>query len=117
MILHIDASPWSRLVTFEIHYDDRIGENYFAKHNPRHEWYLYPNLTRHEILLLKQWDSSGTLAQSQGKLADGDGAPESPCTFSFHSAVDQPPAQGAPDRESMEVRCFVVYDPEPGSKL
>jgi hypothetical protein len=26
------------LVVFEIHYADRVGENYFAKHSPRHEW-------------------------------------------------------------------------------
>ena len=26
------------LVVFEIHYADRVGENYFAKHDPRHRW-------------------------------------------------------------------------------
>ena len=26
------------LVVFEIHYSDRVGENYFAKHSPRHKW-------------------------------------------------------------------------------
>lgn len=107
-----------RLVTFEIHYNDRIGENYFAKYNPNHEWYLYPHLTRDEILLLKQWDSAGTLAKSGGRVADADGSVDSPSTFSFHSAIDQPPPPGAPDRESMEVRCVVIYDPpQPSSKL
>ena len=28
------------LVVFEIHYHDRIGENYFAKHADRHQWFL-----------------------------------------------------------------------------
>ena len=30
------------LVVFEIHYQDRVGENYFSKHSPRHQWYYYP---------------------------------------------------------------------------
>jgi hypothetical protein len=50
------------LVVFEIHYQDRVGENYFAKHSPAHRWYYYPNMTRTEALLIKQWDSEGALA-------------------------------------------------------
>ncbi|MGE0862079.1 MAG: CmcJ/NvfI family oxidoreductase, partial [Gammaproteobacteria bacterium] len=34
------------LVVFEIHYQDRIGENYFARHAARHRWYYYPAMTR-----------------------------------------------------------------------
>jgi hypothetical protein len=98
------------LVVFEIHYQDRIGENYFAKYSPRHQWYYCPDMTGDEALLIKQWDSAGTLARSLG--AEGDGADlQSPCTFSFHSAFEDPstPAD-APDRWSIEVRCIVVYD-------
>ncbi len=97
------------LVVFEIHYQDRIGENYFAKHAGRHRWYYYPAMTGSEALLIKQWDSAGTLARSSG--ASGDGSDLSaPCTFSFHSAFEDPrtPAD-APDRWSIEVRCIVVY--------
>lgn len=98
------------LVVFEIHYPDRVGENYFAKHDPRHRWYYYPGMTRDEALLIKQWDSAGTLARSSGALADASDA-VAPCTFSFHSAFNDP-ATGpdAPDRWSMEVRCIVLYD-------
>jgi len=98
------------LVVFEIHYQNRIGENYFARYSPRHRWYYYPAATRDEALLIKQWDSAGPLARSSG--AEGDGsAPTAPCTFSFHSAFDDPttPAD-APDRWSIEVRCLVLYD-------
>ena len=42
------------LVVFEIHYRDRVGENYFAKHSSRHQWYYYPAITRDEALLIKQ---------------------------------------------------------------
>jgi hypothetical protein len=97
------------LVVFEIHYEDRVGENYFAKHAPRHGWYTYPGVTREEALLIKQWDSAGALAGSNG--AEGDaGSGEVPCTFSFHSAFEDPrtPPE-APDRWSIEVRCAVLY--------
>ncbi|MEM7218671.1 MAG: CmcJ/NvfI family oxidoreductase [Pseudomonadota bacterium] len=97
------------LVTFEIHYADRIGENYFAKHAPAHAFFFFPEMTRGEVLLLKQWDSAGPLARSAGAV--GDASPDAPCTFSFHSAFDDPSvADDAPDRLSIEVRCLVLYD-------
>ena len=95
------------LVVFEIHYSDRIGENYFAKHADGHQWYFYPALTRDEALLIKQWDSVGELARSDGAKADA----EAPCTFSFHSAFEDPAtAPDAPERWSIEVRCVALYD-------
>ena len=98
------------LVVFEIRYADRIGENYFAKHSDDHCWYYYPAITREEALLIKQWDSAGGIARSEGANADAM-SPDKPCTFSFHSAFDDPatPAD-APDRWSIEVRCAVLYD-------
>lgn len=98
------------LVVFEIHYQDRVGENYFARHAPAHRWYTYPGLTRDEALLIKQWDSAGVLAQSDGAVSDA-ADPDNPCTFSFHSAFEDPSApDDAPDRWSIEVRCMVIYD-------
>ncbi|MEQ8651134.1 MAG: CmcJ/NvfI family oxidoreductase [Kiloniellales bacterium] len=99
----------SDLVVFEIHYADRIGENYYAKHAERHRWHFFSDLTRDEPLLIKQWDSHGSLASSNGLAADGSDR-QRPCTFSFHSAFDdttQPP--DAPDRWSIEVRCVALY--------
>ena len=98
------------LVVFEIHYADRIGENYYAKQSSDHRWYFYPELTRHEALLIKQWDSAGELARSQGENPDAM-RPDAPCTFSLHSAFEDPQTpQDAPDRWSIEVRCAVLYD-------
>lgn len=98
------------LVVFEIHYQDRVGENYFSKHSPRHQWYYYPQMTRDEALLIKQWDSAGQLARSLGGQADAS-EKHTPCTFSFHSAFeDAATAPDAPDRWSIEVRCIVLYD-------
>lgn len=97
------------LVTFEIHYQDRIGENYFALHNEQHAFYSFPEMTRDEPMLLKQWDSAGGLARANGARGDN-AAPDQPCTFSFHSAFDDLAApEDAPDRWSIEVRCLVLY--------
>jgi hypothetical protein len=99
-----------QLVVFEIHYHDRIGENYFAKHSDDHQWYFYPALTRDEALLIKQWDSAGELARSNGAHADAE-RPDDPCTFSFHSAFEDPTTPlDAPVRWSTEVRCIALYD-------
>ncbi len=102
------------LVVFEIHYHDRIGENYFAKHTPQHQWHYYPAMTRDEVLLIKQWDSAGGFAQSRGAAPDarGDaGSSAEPCTFSFHSAFEDPNTPpDAPDRWSIEVRCVAFYE-------
>ena len=97
-------------MVFEIHYADRIGENYFAKHAAGHRWYFYPGLTRDEALLIKQWDSAGELARSEGARGDG-AASGQPCTFSFHSAFEDPETPpDAPERWSIEVRCIALYD-------
>lgn len=98
------------LVVFEIHYQNRIGENYFAKHANAHHWYYYPQMTPDEVLLIKQWDSAGAIAHTKGMLSDSSD-PSAPCTFSFHSAFEDPatPAD-APDRQSIEVRCIVIFE-------
>jgi hypothetical protein len=98
------------LAVFEIHYQDRVGENYFSKHTPRHQWYYYPAMTRDEALLIKQWDSAGTLARSKGRQSDSADA-QAPCTFSFHSAFQDPSTPpDAPQRWSIEVRCVVMFE-------
>ena len=97
------------LVVFEIHYRDRIGENYFAKAAAGHEWFYYPGMSDEEVLLLKQWDSGGAMAQTEGESGDAL-EPDSPCTFSFHTAFDDPDSPSdAPERWSTEVRCLVIY--------
>jgi len=97
-------------VVFEIHHQDRVGENYFAKYSSAHRWYYYPNMTRTEALLIKQRDSAGTLARSDGEAADSNDI-NAPCTFSFHSAIEDVIAPlDAPDRWSIEVSCMAIYD-------
>lgn len=98
------------LVVFEIRYSDRVGENYFAKSADRHRWYFYPEMDRDEALLIKQWDSAGTMARSNGSDADGSDA-DTPSTFSFHSAfADASAPEDAPARCSIEVRCIALFE-------
>lgn len=93
------SSTADDLCVFEIHYADRIGENYFAAHSPTHKWYYYPHMVRNEALFLKQWDSHGTLTA-------GDKSP-----FTLHTAfVDPTTPEGATDRESIEVRCICIFE-------
>jgi len=99
------------LVVFEIHYHDRIGENYLSKHRENHGWWWYPQVTRDEAILIKQWDSAGAMARTDGQSADSSAGEQAPCTFSFHSAFEGPtPPDDAPQRQSIEVRCVVMWD-------
>lgn len=96
------------LVTLEIHYEDRIGENYFLKHNDNHKWYMYPEMNIHEAILLKTWDSKGVFANRDSK---GD-IDESHSTFSAHSGLGNfvgVDMQTLPDRWSIEVRVVVLF--------
>jgi len=100
------------LITFEIKYADRIGENYFATHRESHRWIYYPDMVKDEAVLLKVWDSKGSIAMNHFQKPlemDGDGQPTQ-STFSFHSAFKDPtvPAD-CPARESIEVRLIAVF--------
>lgn len=83
------------LVAAEIRYPTRTGELYLATHNPRHRWWYASAIDRHEALVFKQYDS-----QASGMAR-----------FTPHAAFVHPDAPaGTPPRESIEIRCLVVYD-------
>lgn len=83
------------LVAAEIRYPTRTGELYLATHNPRHRWWYASAIDRHEALVFKQYDS-----QASGVAR-----------FTPHAAFVHPKAPaGTPPRESIEIRCLVVYD-------
>ena len=103
------------LVVFEINYKDRIGENYFAKHSSKHEWWYFPQATPDEAILLKQWDSIGVMATNPTSTSmyknDNRGKDNSVCNFSLHGAFKDPNSHvDSPERRSIEVRCVVFYD-------
>ncbi|MCB1928618.1 MAG: hypothetical protein KDH17_11360 [Rhodocyclaceae bacterium] len=85
----------SDLVESEVRYPRRTGEIYHARHSPRHRWSYFSGMDRHEALIFKQYDSR-TCGVAR---------------FVLHTAFDLPqiPAD-APLRESIELRCLVIYD-------
>jgi hypothetical protein len=91
-----------QLRTFSIYYEDRVGQNYFLTNHSQQRWFYFPLMTHDEAILLKQWDSSGDFALTKGS--------KHLSTFSAHSAfIDPNSPQDAPPRESIEVRCVVIY--------
>ena len=112
----VDATTQSleELLTFQIIYADRIGENYFSRVPPaegqknQHQWNYFPHMVHDEALLIKQWDSEGSLAQPpNAKPSNGDFK----STFSLHSAFQDPTSpEDAPPRQSIEVRCVLIFD-------
>jgi hypothetical protein len=72
------------LITFSIHYADRVGENYFASHREAHSCVYFPRMTPDEALIIKQWDSEGGLAKGKSD------AEVRRATFALHSAFTDP---------------------------
>lgn len=88
-------------VSAEIRYQERSGEIYLVTHAPGHRWCYFPEMDRDEVLIFKQYDSqiSGT------------------ARFTPHAAFDLPAVpDDAPLRQSVEVRCLVVFDRVPGGR-
>jgi hypothetical protein len=85
----------SDLQVSEVRYANRNGEIYLLSRSPRHRWFYYSEMDRHEALIFKQYDS-----QVSGVAR-----------YTPHTAFDllRIPAD-APLRESIEVRCLVVMD-------
>ena len=87
----------SDLVVSEVRYPRRTGEIYVALHSPLHRWSYFSAMDRDEALVFKQYDSrlSGV------------------ARFTPHTAFDLPDIPpDAPLRESIELRCLVVYESE-----
>ena len=82
------------LVTAELRYPGRTGELYLVRPSLRHRWAYFSQMDRDEALIFKQYDS-----QVSGVAR-----------FTPHSAFDLPDVpDDAPLRESIEVRCLVVW--------
>lgn len=95
----VDASSidLEDFVATDLKYTDRTGEIYSIKHSPNHRWFYFPKMNRDEAMLLKCYDSS-----EDGRAR-----------FTAHAAFDDPNTrEGAPPRESIEVRNLVFFPPE-----
>jgi len=86
------------LLPAERRYPDRVGETYQLKYNPNHLWFYFPQMRRDEALVFKVYDS-----ERDGRAR-----------FTPHSAFDDPTSPAdAPPRQSIEVRTFAFFAPEP----
>jgi hypothetical protein len=82
------------LVATDQVFPDRVGEIYHLAHHPGQRWYYTPLMTPDEVLLIKGYDSRTDRAR-----------------FTPHGAFDLPDTpEGAPPRESIEVRTLVVIE-------
>jgi len=83
------------LVPGEVRYPGRTGEIYLVVHSPRHRWSYFPAVDRHEAVVFTQFDSEVSAT----------------ARFTPHAAFDLPEVPpDAPLRESIEIRCLVVYE-------
>ena len=83
------------LVASDIFYPDRAGEIYQVVHQGAQAWSYFPAMTRDEVLIFKQYDSL------------------LPASYTPHAAFEHPAAPAdAPLRESIEIRCLLIYEGE-----
>ncbi|KAL3931155.1 MAG: hypothetical protein SGPRY_001243 [Prymnesium sp.] len=91
----------SDVATKRLVFPHRVGETYQGLHSPKQKWVYFSEVSRDEAILIKVFDS----------LDDGKSA-----RFSLHSSFrlpeqDGPDASLLPVRESIEIRCLVLYGP------
>lgn len=82
------------LVEADIVYPTRTGEIYEVLHNPAHTWTYFHAMNFDEVLLFKQYDSADGVA-----------------CYTPHAAFAHPATPtGTPPRESIEIRCLLIFD-------
>lgn len=89
----------SELIATDQIFPDRVGEIYQLAHAPEQRWYWAPHMQRDEVLLIKGWDS---LDDGRAKFT-----PHGAFQIPGNTAGESP---GAPARESIEVRAFLVFE-------
>lgn len=85
--------PDADLVAAVMVEDDYHGEQWVVRHNPAHRWYYKHLLSPDEVLLIKCFDSNEAVARR-----------------ALHSAFEDPVYRDYESRQSIEVRCLVLYD-------
>ena len=81
-------------IAAERRFPDRVGEIYQFQYNPAHRWTYFPHMRRDEALVFKVYDS----------------AKDGRARWSAHTSFDDPATpEGAPPRESIEIRAFAFF--------
>ncbi|CAI6070965.1 unnamed protein product [Clonostachys chloroleuca] len=87
-----NSVPDSDLVGAEMTEDGFVGESWVVRHNPNHRWYFKSGMTPQDVLLIKCFDSNKKVARR-----------------ALHSAFEDPAFRDCESRQSIEVRCLVLY--------
>ncbi|KAG5927209.1 hypothetical protein E4U42_002437 [Claviceps africana] len=82
----------SDLVGAEMVEDGFVGESWVVRHSRNHHWVFKHGMTPQDVLLIKCFDSSKSVARR-----------------SLHSAFEDPAYKTCDSRQSIEVRCLVFY--------
>jgi len=90
-----DARSFSNddLIASDLVYEHVRGETSRVEFKPNHRWYYFSEQQRDEALLIRVHDS-----EDDGRAR-----------LSFHTSFENPLAEGAPPRESIEVRTLVFW--------
>lgn len=82
------------LLVAERRYPHRVGQTYRLKFNSNHRWVYFPEMRRDEALVFKVYDS----------------AKDGRARFTPHTSFEDPATpEGAPARQSIEVRAFAFF--------
>jgi hypothetical protein len=84
------------LIASDLVYKHVRGETSRVEFKPEHRWYYFSEQQREEVLLIRVHDS-----EDDGRAR-----------LSFHTSFENPLAENAPPRESIEVRTLVFFPPE-----
>jgi hypothetical protein len=85
--------PDADLVAADLTEGDFPGESWVVRHSAAHEWFYRSGMGTDDVLLIKCFDSEASVARR-----------------ALHSAFEDPAYRGCESRQSIEVRCLVVYD-------
>lgn len=81
------------LVEGELTENNFKGKQWVVRHNPGHQWHYKYRMTPRDVLLIKCFDSRTDVARR-----------------ALHSAFEDPDYRDEVSRQSIEVRCLVLYD-------
>lgn len=85
--------PDADLVAAVMDEDDYHGEQWVVRHNAAHRWFYKHLLSPEDVLLIKCFDSKVNVARR-----------------ALHSAFEDPAYRDRESRQSIEVRCLLLYD-------
>jgi hypothetical protein len=85
--------PDADLVEADMVEHDFAGKQWVVRHSPNHRWYYKYRMTPEDVLLIKCFDSETSVARR-----------------ALHSAFEDAAQRDQESRQSIEVRCLVLYE-------